>query len=375
MSKLLSYYLVFSKYAERLSNIINTLLRKKILMMSYKNDMIKNNKKLKKVRSLSKFQKNEIQSYYKGLIGKKVSLYSHEYFYSRTGIYSKRYVPTDLYYSELIAKANKANVQVVYCDKNVLDIFLPKDKVPHIYLKNMNGYFYYEGRPVTLAEAIEQCSNLGTVILKPSLSSKGKGIRKLVLKEGVDTEKKQNIEQIFKEYKYDYTIEECIIQHERMAALNPTSVNTIRILTYRSDYEVLVVYAVIRIGRLGSLVDNQSAGGISVSIDKEGKLNKYAIAGATTDGVEITDTGVVLDGYQIPSYFEAIELVKQFHTYFPYSKILGWDMAIKENGDPILLEVNTKPGLSQSALGSGFGEYTDKIIKELWSRPNTRFKI
>lgn len=375
MSKLLSYYLVFSKYAERLINIIDTFLRKNILMMSYKNDMIKNNKKLKKVRNLSKSQKNEIQSYYKGLIGRKVSLYSHEYFYSRTGIFSKRYVPTDLYYSELIAKANKANVQVVYCDKNVLDVFLPKDKVPHVYLKNMNGYFYFDGNPVTQTEAIKRCSNIGTVILKPSLSSKGKGIRKLVLKEGVDTETNQNIEHIFKKYKSDYTIEECIIQHERMAALNPTSVNTIRILTYRSDYEVLVVYAVIRIGRLGSLVDNQSAGGISVSIDKEGKLNKYAIAGATTDGVEKTDTGVVLDGYQIPSFFEAIELVKQFHTHFPYSKILGWDMAIKENGNPILLEVNTKPGLSQSALGSGFGEYTDKIINELWSRPNTKFKL
>ena len=374
MNKLLSYYLFFSKYAERLSNIINTFLRKKVLMMSYKNKMIKNSKKLNTIRKLTKSQKNEIQSYYKGLIGKKVSLYSHEYFYSRTGIFSKRYVPTDLYYSELIAKANKANVQVVYCDKNVLDVFLPKDKVPHVYLKNMNGYFYFEGNPVTQTEAIKCCSNIGEVILKPSISSKGKGIKKLVLKEGIDEQTNQTIDQIFKKYKNDYTVEECINQHERMAALNPTSVNTIRILTYRSDYEVLVVYAVIRIGRLGSLVDNQSAGGISVSIDKDGKLNKYAIAGATTDGVEKTDTGVVLDGYQIPSYIEAIELVKQFHTHFPYSKILGWDIAIKENGDPILLEVNTTPGLSQSALGSGFGEYTDRIITELWSRPNTKFK-
>ena len=374
MRKPSSYYLSFSKYIEKLSNKLNTIIRKKNLMMSYKNDMIKNMKQLNNVRKLSKSQKNEIQSYYKGLIGRKVSLYSHEYFYSRTNVFSKRYVPTDLYYSELISRANRLNVQAVYCDKNVLDVFLPKDKVPHIYLKNMNGYFYFEGRPVTLAEAINLCSNLGTVILKPSLSSKGKGIRKLILKEGFDSETNQNIEQIFKEYKYDYTIEECIIQHARMAALNPTSVNTIRILTYRSDYEVLIVYAVVRIGRLGSLVDNQSAGGISVAIDKDGKLNKYAIAGAATDGVEKTDTGVVLDGYQIPSYFEAIEMVKQFHTFFPYSKILGWDMSIKENGEPILLEVNTKPGLSQSSLGSGFGEYTDKIIKELWPRTNTKFQ-
>ncbi len=374
MDKLTSCILNLSSYAEKFCNLIHTFFRKKNLMMSYKYKMINNLQKLNTIRKLTKSQKKEIQSYYKGLIGKKVSLYSHEYFYSRTGIFSKRYVPTDLYYSELIAKANKANVQVVYCDKNVLDVFLPKDKVPHVYLKNMNGYFYFEGNPVTQTEAIKRCSNIGAVILKPSISSQGKGIRKLVLKEGVDEQTNQTIDQIFVKYKNDYTIEECIIQHERMAALNPTSVNTIRILTYRSDYEVLVVYAVIRIGRFGSLVDNQSAGGISVSIDKEGKLNKYAIAGATTDGVEKTDTGVVLDGYEIPSYFEAIELVKQFHTHFPYSKILGWDIAIKENGDPILLEVNTTPGLSQSALGSGFGEYTDKIIKELWVRPNTKFR-
>ena len=55
----------------------------------------------------------------------------------------------------------------------------------------------------------------------------------------------------------------------------------------------------------------------------------------------------------------------------PYLNILGWDVAIEENGNPILIEINTNPGLSQSAFKSGMGEYTERIIRELWPKRNT----
>ena len=87
-----------------------------------------------------------------------------------------------------------------------------------------------------------------------------------------------------------------------------------------------------------------------------------------------TDTGIVLENYQIPSYDKVIEMVKRMHLHLPYFNIIGWDMAIEEDGNPILIEINTNPGLSQSAFKSGMGEYTGRIIKELWPRKNTHFQ-
>jgi D-alanine-D-alanine ligase-like ATP-grasp enzyme len=80
-----------------------------------------------------------------------------------------------------------------------------------------------------------------------------------------------------------------------------------------------------------------------------------------------------LEGYQLPSYDKAIEMVKRLHLKLPFFNLVGWDVAIQENGEPVLIEFNTNPGLSQSAFKSGMGEYTERIIRELWPRPNTWF--
>jgi hypothetical protein len=52
----------------------------------------KNYKKLKNRESLTEGQISEIQSFYEGLVGHKVPTEWHQYFYSRTGVFSKRYV-------------------------------------------------------------------------------------------------------------------------------------------------------------------------------------------------------------------------------------------------------------------------------------------
>ncbi len=91
------------------------------------------------------------------------------------------------------------------------------------------------------------------------------------------------------------------------------------------------------------------------------------------DNIERTDMGVILDGYQLPSYDKAIEMVKRLHKKLPYANLVGWDVAIQEDGEHVLIEINTNPGLSQSAFCSGMGKYTERIIRELWPRPNTRY--
>ncbi len=339
---------------------------------SFKKKITKNFKDLEVHRKLTDEQKREVQEFYKSMIGREVDLYCHEYFYSRTGVFTKDYVPTNLYHCEILPRANMHPFNDAYGDKNMCDILFPKDKVAHNVLKNMNGYFYLEGKPVSEAEALSYCRNIDDVVIKPSMSYSGQGVQSLSVKDGKTNIDNLTIDQLFKKYDKNWLIQKKVKQHIGMSALNPTSVNTLRILSYRSGMEVLIVYTVVRIGRKGQVIDNQCAGGISTTVTKDGKLGKYAFGGYSTDNVEKTDSGIVLDGYQLPSYDKAIAFVKEMHGYLPFFNLVGWDVAIQENGEPILIEWNARPGLSQSAFCSGMGDYTERIIRELWPRKNTR---
>ncbi len=356
---------LFRKIEERIKYAVK--------MRDYKKRITQNMSSLEHCRKLTQQQKNEVQSFYKGLIGKEVPLYSHEYFYSRTGVFSKDYVPTNIYFCELLPKANVHPYIDAYRDKNIFDLLFPGENLAHTLVKNMNGYYYVEGRAVPRDEAESYCWNIDDVMIKPASAHSGYGVRKIAVKDGVTNLDNMTIAALFDKYGKNFLIQKCIHQHAAMSALNPTSVNTLRILTFRSGMEVLIIYSVVRIGRLGEVVDNQTAGGMSATIDDNGCLGKYAFGGLTVDNLEKTDSGIVLEGYQLPSYKEALEMVKRLHLHVPHFNIVGWDIAIEENGDPLLVEWNTKPGLSQSAFMSGMGKYTERIVRELWPRENTWF--
>lgn len=348
-------------------------IRKKREMKKWEVRITKNFKDLEHYRKLTKEQEKEIQDFYVSMIGKKIPLYCHEYFYSRTGVFTKEYVPNNIYHCEIVPKANVHRLQSALGDKNMCDFLFPGENIVHSILKNMNGYYYYEGRPVSEEEAIALCQNMEKVIIKPARKSEGQDVQFFNVKDGVTDLFGKTIGQLFKEYKQDFLIQDWVRQHKDMAALNPTSVNTMRILSYRSGMEVLIIYSVVRIGKNGSVVDNQCAGGISTTISETGHLGKVAFGGFSKDNITKTDTGITLEGYQLPSFDKAIAMVKRLHLKLPFFNIVGWDVAIQEDGEPVLIEFNTNPGLSQSAFKSGMGKYTERIIRELWPRPNTWF--
>ncbi len=361
------------KFMHRLGRYVAAYNRRQ-MSRELQEKITRNFKDLETRRTLTEAQKKEVDDFYVSMIGKTVPLYCHEYFYSRTGVFSKDYVPKDFYTMEILQKANVYQMRDAYDDKNIYDVIFAGENVVHTILKNMNGYYYFEGKPVSEEEAVQLCQNMNEVILKPAMDKHGNGVKLLTVTNGVTNVNGLSIGELFKQYKRNFLIQERVKQHKDIAALNPTSVNTMRILTYRSGMEVLVIYSVIRIGRSGQVIDNQCAGGISTTITKEGKLGRAAFGGYSEDNVLATDTGITLEGYQLPSYDKAIEFVKRLHTKLPYFNIIGWDVSIEENGEPVLIEFNTHPGLSQSAFCSGMGENTERIIRELWPRRNRMFE-
>lgn len=347
------------------------VIRKKAASEKWKKELTSSFKKLKIERKLTDEQKKEIQDFYKSIIGREIDLYSHEYFYSRTGVYSKYYIPTNFHQVELLGRANMLPYTNAYGDKNMTDVFLKGVRQPHTILKNINGYYYVEGKPVSEEEAVASCQQLKNVLIKPTLYSRGKGIQALEITNGITNIEGKSVAELFHQYKKNFQIQERLKQHEQMSRLNPTSVNTIRIVTFRSGMEILLISVVVRIGRKGAVIDNQCAGGISAVIDEEGKLGKFGFGGFDQDNILRTDNGVTLEGFQIPSFDKVIEKVKELHFQLPFFDLIGWDMAVAHDGEPVLIEWNTKVGLSQSAYGPGFGKYTERILRELWPRKNS----
>ena len=328
--------------------------------------------KLPHKMELTKEQVQEIQDYWQGLVGYKIPTDWHRYFFARTGVYSVKYIPTSLYRLELTGRLNQLPWCVPFSDKNLNDIVLPTMKQPHTYLKNRNGYFYVENKPVSLEGAVEKCANIGDVIIKPTLASHGNGVKKLHIENGIVDAKGTKLKDLLLEYGKNFLIQDLVNQHPAMNALNPDSINTIRIVTYRKGMEVFVLYAAIRIGRKGQAIDNESAGGISTKINMDGTLCKYAFGAPGQDKIELTDSGIKLEGHQVPSFDKALDTVKEQHLNLPFQDLVGWDICIDEAGEPVMLEWNTTPELSQSAVGPAFGDYTEMVVKDAMSRPNSR---
>lgn len=151
--------------------------------------------------------------------------------------------------------------------------------------------------------------------------------------------------------KSNWILEELIEQVPEMAQFNPSSVNSVRIPTFKSKEGYKIFGTFMRMGRKGSVVDNAGAGGIFVRIDEE--TGQIISDGHTEHGevyVEHPDSHVTFRGFQIPRWEELRELAVKCHKEIPEHKYVGWDFALTKNGW-VMLEGNWGQFLCQQVSG------------------------
>ena len=196
-------------------------------------------------------------------------------------------------------------------------------------------------------EFVRRFSNSKKVIYKPNGGMQGTGVQVFE----IDAESAEHV--------YDQlavlpkgVVEQYVTQHPGMNALNPTSVNTLRIVTLSSMAEpvtpdgkhVVVAYVSVRSGGGNAIVDNYSSGGMMMAVDVEtGRIitNSFSPSGEIVSVHPVT--GITFKGYQIPYFKEALDMVTGACEKYKLSAYIGWDVAIGEDG-PVLIEVNQKPG-------------------------------
>lgn len=339
--------------------------------------MIRHSMKSYPMKPLTAGQKAEVKAFFKKHIGHEVSTEWHQYFYSRNGFWSEKYIPTSIYNTEILWRLNKFQFRYAYADKGTYDSTFYDINRPRTIIKNVNGYFYdgQHQHPLTEAEAVERCSNLKEAIIKPTLGGTwGIGVKLIQSTDGIVTDTNHSIKDLFASYKQCYIVQERLEQHPDLAKLNPTSLNTIRVMSYHRGEEVVILYAVIRIGRKGKIIDNETAGGIKADIDLQtGRIMGCAMGSPTEGRMPLTDVGTPTDNYQIPCFDRVLEAVKEMHLRVPYFNLIGWDMSVDKDGKPTLIEWNSAPQLSQVGHGPAFGDLTEEILDNAMRRENTRF--
>ena len=139
-------------------------------------------------------------------------------------------------------------------------------------------------------------------------------------------------------------LEEVIKQHPEMNKLCEKSVNTMRIMTFNNNGKPRIIWLGLRVGNGVNSIDNFHAKGMGVNIDIEtGKLIGEAIDKDLNRFKEHPKTKVKFDGFQIPYFEEAKKMVLEASLESDKILVVGWDVAISENG-PVIIEGNRRPG-------------------------------
>ena len=191
------------------------------------------------------------------------------------------------------------------------------------------------------------------VFLKPTNQYGGHGIRALHRGE-------YDPEEILRDYAgRNFLLDEAIHQHPKLSEINPTSVNTVRIVTVRKGDRVLPLGCSLRCGRNGAHVDNVTSGGTCYPVD----INTGIITGpgGCCTGPETflfhPGTKIIMPGFQIPHWDYILQMVCKAALLFPTIAYVGWDVAVTEDG-AVLVETNSTPAMD-------FVQMTGPLYKKL----------
>jgi len=178
------------------------------------------------------------------------------------------------------------------------------------------------------------------IVIKPVKGYGGKGFKIIN-----SHEMSENFKNCYK----DYLAENYIIQHSFFNDIFSDSVNTLRILTIKKNNDIEILNIILKVGQKSTKnIDNIGQGGICINVNLEtGYLGKgYTFYEyGHNEFIHHPDTGFNFYNKTIPFFKEAKEQAIKAHKLFSKFTIIGWDIAITENG-PIMIEGNRIPDLS-----------------------------
>lgn len=276
------------------------------------------------------------------------------------------YIQDTLYFSYILRVLNPYEVSKAFSNKGLYGFYFHSCNRPFEPVRKINGTYYnYQNKPITQDEAIDLIIDYNKeIIVKPiSMTGGGRGI------EFFEVYDKCIIQSIMSKSSDNFVVQGLVNQSEKTSIFNPTSLNCFRITTLLLNGEFSVLSRCLKTGAKNSKIDNigvKDGGGIIVGIDADGQFNEYGI---TKDGRKTLKSAcdVIFKGYSLGDEMKKIEaFVKSLHEALPFCSIVGWDICLDENDNPLLIEVNLlEPGILYEQLCTGpiFGKRTEEVLE------------
>jgi hypothetical protein len=246
-------------------------------------------------------------------------------------------------------------------------------------LKNINGTYYDKNyEPLyNIDELLESIANFyEKVIIKPTREASGRGVQLFKKINGKFVNNNGHIlskNYLDNNYKSNFIIQDVVKQSSFGAQFNESSLNTIRVVTYKSvkTGEIYVINAIMRIGAKGNCIDNAHGGGMFVGVDKNGKIGKFVCNWLGETKEIFNNIDFKNNEYIIPNWDKVCLFAINLSNKIIHHNLVAFDIALNENEQPILIESNIggfSAWLFQFTNGSAFGEYTDEIMEYCYNR-------
>lgn len=328
------------------------------------------NQKIKNLQdgteTLSGQNEKEIREFFKPYC--KISTEWHKWYSSKNDVFDVRYIPEDKFYTDIEPCLNNLDFSKALEDKNLYDLIFHDESValPETIIRKINGYLC-DGNfnPVDIKQASAICLQEQEVVIKKSIGSGGGHGVEIIGRDALAG----HFEEMISSFDENFVVQKVIKQHPNLSKIHCNSVNTIKILSILWNNEIRILSSVLRMGIDGKRVDNQSSGGISVGIDKNGRLNNYAYTMKGERYTKHPNTQFVFEGSDVPFYTQIAENAEKLHKRFAHFALISWDFAVDENG-PILIEYNLSSqeiNFHQLNNGALFGELTEKVLAKCYS--------
>lgn len=314
----------------------------------------------------------------------RVEPYSYRYFYRLVGE-NPHIIPEDIADAIIEAKLNPTVYRRFYSDKNAYSQYIsPHSILPKTFLCRIEGGGILAAdfaRPIVNGNELDwnisakdvACfiGDYDKIVLKPSQDShSGQGVMLFEKENGRYVSKDGQVldGHFLREYNCNFVLQEVLKQHDFMARFCKSSVNTFRVMTYRSveDENIYIMGSVLRIGREGSFVDNLFAGGGFVCVNVEsGTLHQrvfdqYGRVGNTINNVDFSKEII-----QIPFWNCIVDTAKSIARQNPHCRLLAMDLMYDIDGNVRFIESNVD-GFNWSfcmyAGGIPFGGKFDEVI-------------
>jgi len=249
--------------------------------------------------------------------------------------------------NRLLVNNDDFNYECVLDDKFVFDRFACAcgHPVPELQALVSPGGFRVPGKRQTLPLHMFASVLSGAVgVLKPMVGGGGASVSMVEVQDGavrvdgVPTDLEAHMAKLGT----TYILQDLVRQHPRLAQLNESSVNTVRLVTVHEESGARPLTATLKVGASGVRVDNWVWGGLIVLIDVErGELRGEGIYKSRPKTPTHPGSGVRFDGFELPHFDACVRAACDFHNDLYGFHSVGWDIAITEEG-PTFIEGNAR---------------------------------